>query len=199
MQLWQYDGMPMSSHLCWAFSSAYGTGSTVTVEQLNGPSPYETVTACEYDSGDGEHEYAVYVPVTEDVHYVITARWDDSAITLNEYTATEGAAAREIADSFHLSASAAELLQSAQTGRYASIDEYISSRVQEDTESRSSGSDPSGDSYYELSCLGEVSGLAPSGALEAWVLQRLLPHRRRARRGHVRGGAAVCGGQLLLL
>ena len=168
MQLWQYDGMPMSSHLCWVFSSAYGTGSTVTVEQLNGPSPYETVTACEYDSGDGEHEYAVYVPVTEDVHYVITARWDDSAITLNEYTATEGAAAREIADSFHLSASAAELLQSAQTGRYASIDEYISSRVQEDTESRSSGSDPSGDSYYELSCLGEVSGLAPAGTLEAW-------------------------------
>ena len=99
--LWEYGGNPLSSHPSWAFYSAYGTGSTVLVERLEGAGEHAERVTWSNDY-EGQWSWCVEVPVNGEFHYLITASWDEGAVSANAYTATEPAAAVEIANSFSL-------------------------------------------------------------------------------------------------
>ena len=171
MNLWQFEGSPMSSHANWVFTSAYGTGSTVVVERLDGASEYDSKIVSQSDNG-AEHEYKVVVPDGEDSHYVITASWNDDDIVLNEYTATEPTAAKTIAGSFCVGSAKPD---NASGGEYGSLDDYFNAKGTDvDTltfENTSGGVSTAGvlakDVWREKR--GEISGIDPDGTLEAWV------------------------------
>ena len=90
--LWKYDGNPLSSHMNWLFSSAYGTGSNVLIELLDEPSEYSERTVVS-ESGDA---YVIEVPAGER-RFLITASYDSAGEAYCEL-----AASREIARSFRL-------------------------------------------------------------------------------------------------
>lgn len=171
MQLWKFSGSPMSSHPNWVFTSAYGTGSTVVVERVDGASEHDSATASQSDNG-AEHEYKVVVPDGEDSRYVITATWNDEATALNEYTATEPAAAKAIAGSFCVGSARPDNTVGSE---YGSQDDYFNAKGTADSvmtfENTSGGTSTANvlakDVWREKR--GEISGLDPDGTLEAWV------------------------------
>lgn len=166
MQLWQYVGNA-DGRMNWVFGSTYGTGSSIIVEKLDVASEYDSVTAVKSDNG-AEHQYKVVVPDSEDSHYVITASWNDESIALNEYTATEPAAAMAIADSFRFHSGASA------TGEWWSVDEYVRSLVASEKTAEYVGTDDAAHTANVLSTrmnmykLAEVANLATGGTLEYW-------------------------------
>ena len=88
--LWAYGGSPLSSHESHAFCSAYDTGSYVMVEKRD--SRFERPE--DGSRTDGEYtELRRIVELEDGEYFLITARYSESAVAANEYTATEPAAA----------------------------------------------------------------------------------------------------------
>ena len=97
--LWAYGGSPLSSHESHAFCSAYDTGSYVMVEKRD--SRFERPEAGSHT--DGEYtELRRIVELEDGEYFLITARYSESAVAANEYTATEPAAAAAMLESFTL-------------------------------------------------------------------------------------------------
>ena len=96
---WTQQGTLLSSpEEGWIWTSAYGTGSALTVRYLSG-GPREGTQ--QEDSG-GRHRWTVFHPAGEGDSWKVTIQWSDANLTASVYTAMEAEMLQAMAESFTL-------------------------------------------------------------------------------------------------
>ena len=172
VSLWDYSGSPDGSGLSWTFSSAYGTGSTLTVELVSGAAGEGTT---EHNSAP-EHSVVRRVAIDDRSHWEITAEWNSDNLDISPYAAVEPNALRQMVGSFTVADVSPAANPAVRIGQYESVEAYIDALIagQETVEYY----DAEGvlrtanvlDTQAGYSKMAEVTGLTGDGTLESWYL-----------------------------